>query len=192
MPPLDSRNEFHHHNAAGMVAVPLWAENWLQFGESRRRYFRLLVLVCAEPRSSSLDQTKAQDFGQSGFAYLTRRCFGVIRHAHVNQDVAFGIESAIAGSRIIVAWLPDRADDGEPAPLREQRNFDGLYRQEPRGLSSCRQMIKLRHMDVSAKSRQRTRRHETAGGALDTGDVFPMMRLMCASVDEQPTIGLEG
>ena len=69
--------------------------------------------------SGSLDQAGAQDQWQPCVAHLACGGFVVIRHAHVDQDVAFRIKRTVAGGRIVIARLSDRTNHRDPAPLRE-------------------------------------------------------------------------
>src|SRR5262245_28569929 len=66
--------------------------------------------VAALPRPSALmhgsrsfKQSVAQNLGKAGFAYLASGGIDVIGHAHKDQYVAFGVERAIAGGRIVIA-----------------------------------------------------------------------------------------
>ena len=70
--------------------------------------------------SEAFDQTIAEDFRQTCFAYLARRRFVVIRDADIGQHVSLNIESAVAGGWVVIAWLSDGAENGDPASLREQ------------------------------------------------------------------------
>ena len=83
----------------------------------------------------SLDEAVAQDLRQSGIAHLACSGLAIVRHAHIDQHIAVYIECAVAGGRIVIVRLSDGADDSEPTPLREQRNFNGLHRLKPAYLS---------------------------------------------------------
>src|SRR5262245_9500726 len=66
-------------------------------------------------RLHTLKKTKPQNCGQASLLNFAGGCFHVVGNAHVDQDIAFGLERAVAGCRISVARLAHRADDRNPS-----------------------------------------------------------------------------
>src|SRR5262245_29723252 len=112
--------------------------------------------------SASLQQPQGEHFGKTGGAHFGGGARHVVGHAHVGEHGALLVEDGIRSRRLAVARLAHRADDGHPAPLRDQRDAGSVSRDEGGNLGSPAEMVHLGHVQVSAEGFLLLRRLEAA------------------------------
>src|SRR4249919_1321249 len=83
-------------------------------------------------RLHTLEKAKPQNWRQAGLLNFAGGCFDVVRNAHIDQNIAFGLERAIAGRWIPVAGLAHRTDHRDPSFFHAQWNLDRRRRNYPR------------------------------------------------------------
>ena len=101
--------------------------------------YTLLWLNCqvgyaAQIHSPPPGEPRGEKWRQAGVADFSRSRLHVVRHTKIRKGARAVVIERIAGGRIAVARLADRADHRDPAPLPRKRQRDTRIRIEGRDL----------------------------------------------------------
>jgi len=108
--------------ALAVIYRPLVADcfdpGFLRTLGGRGELFHTLFLALVVLNLVAGFQALGQRRGQACSSHLRRRALVVVGHPVIGELGAVDIEHRIAGGRIVVAWLANRAGDHQPLPMR--------------------------------------------------------------------------